>query len=85
MVTDYKIMIRDLSDVPCIDFTTSRAMEDIITDTISDGQQIILVGACSEVYKMLKNQGVFQYLDTDNIFEHRLDALIHAQKLLTTN
>ena len=82
MVTDYQIMILDLSDVPSIDFTTSRALEDIITDTIEGGQHIILVGACSNVYKMLENQDVIHYLDTENIFQHRIDALLHAQKLL---
>ena len=85
MVTEYKVMILDLSDVPSIDFTTSRALEDIITDTINNGEQIILVGACSDVYKMLENQDVIQCLNTDNIFQNRIDALVHAQKLLTSN
>lgn len=84
MVTDYQVMILDLSDVPNIDFTTSRALEDIISDTINDGQQIILVGACSDVYKMLENQNVIDCLNTDNIFQNRIDALIHAQSLLKT-
>lgn len=84
MVTDYQVMILDLSDVPNIDFTTSRALEDIISDTINDGQQIILVGACSDVYKMLENQNVINCLNTDNIFQNRIDALIHAQSLLKT-
>jgi len=82
MVTDYQVMLLDLSDVPCIDFTTSRALEDIITDTINAGQHIILVGACKGVHKMLEQQEVLQYLDADKIFQQRIDALLHAQKLL---
>jgi len=82
MVTDYQVMVLDLSDVPCIDFTTSRALEDIITDTINAGQHIILVGACTDVHNMLKQQEVLQYIDADNIHEKRIDALLHAQELL---
>ncbi len=83
MVTDYQVMLLDLSDVPCIDFTTSRALEDIISDTISAGQHIILLGACEDVHKMLEQQGVLEKFNVDNIFQHRIDALLHAQKLLT--
>ncbi len=82
MVTDYQIMLLDLSDVPCIDFTTSRALEDIITDTINAGQHIILVGACKGVHKMLEQQDVLKYLDANKIFQQRIDALLYAQKLL---
>jgi sulfate permease, SulP family len=82
MVTDYQVMLLDLSDVPCIDFTTSRALEDIITDTINAGQHIILVGACKGVHKMLEQQEVIKYLDADKIFSQRIDALLHAQTLL---
>ena len=84
MISDYQIMLLDLSDVPSIDFTTSRALEDIVADTINAGQQIILLGACKEVYTMLKQQGVLDYLTAGNIFEQRLDALLHAQKSLNS-
>jgi SulP family sulfate permease len=82
MVTDYQVMLLDLSDVPTIDFTTSRAIEDIITDTINDGQHMFLVGACNNVSDMLKKQGVLDLLDASNIYKQRVDALLHAQNLL---
>ncbi|VAW52209.1 Sulfate permease [hydrothermal vent metagenome] len=82
MVTDYQVMLLDLSDVPCIDFTTARALEDIITDTINAGQHMILLGACEDVYKMLAQQDVLKNFSADNIFDKRIDALLYAQKLL---
>lgn len=82
MVTNYKVMILDLSDVPCIDYTTSKALEDIIIDTINAGKNTLLVGTCDGVGNMLKLQGVLNRLAADNIYQQRVDALLYAQKLL---
>jgi SulP family sulfate permease len=82
-IAGYSAMLLDLSDVPSIDFTTARAIEDIITDTITAGKHILLVGTCESVRKMLKNQCVLALIDADNIFQKRIDALVHAQKLLS--
>ena len=79
---DYDIMLLDLSDVPNIDFTTSRALEDIITDTISAGRHIFLVGACESVCTTLEQQGITNHFETGNMYQNRLDALLHAQSLL---
>ena len=79
---DYKIMLLDLSDVPNIDYTTSRALEDIVKDTIESGKQILLVGACQQVSDMLIAQGVTNYFDSGTMYQNRLDALLHAQNLL---
>jgi SulP family sulfate permease len=80
----HKIMLLDLSDVPSIDFTTSRALEDIISDTIESGKLIFLVGACKQVCDMLTAQGVTNYFDTGTMYQNRLDALLHAQGLLNS-
>jgi len=82
MVTDYEVMLLDLSDVPSIDFTTSRALEDIIADTINAGQKIVLVGCCKSVSTTLQQQGILSYLNANNIFDQRIDALLYAQKIL---
>ncbi|MFV9616408.1 MAG: SulP family inorganic anion transporter, partial [Gammaproteobacteria bacterium] len=82
-IAGYSAMLLDLSDVPSIDFTTTRAMEDIITDTIAAGKHILLVGTCKSVHKMLKDQGVLALLEADNIFQKRIDALVHAEELLS--
>ena len=82
MISGYRVMLLDLSDVPSIDFTTTRALEDIIIDTINAGQHILLVGTCDSVYDMLRKQGVLEYIDADNVHQQRIEALLHAQSLL---
>ncbi len=82
-IMDYKIMVLDLSDVPSIDFTTSRALEDIIIDTISANRHIILVGGNKEVCDMLLKQGVLEHIDSNNMFKDRIDALLLAQTILS--
>jgi SulP family sulfate permease len=81
-IANYKIMLLDLSDVPTIDFTTSRALEDIVIDTNSAGRTIFLVGACKSVCDMLEQQGVLNHFDVNNLYQVRLDALLHAQSIL---
>jgi SulP family sulfate permease len=81
-IADYKVMLLDLSDVPTIDFTTSRALEDIAVDTKNAGRTIFLVGACKSVYNMLEQQEVLKHFDSNNLYQVRLDALLHAQRIL---
>ena len=81
-IVDYKIMLLDLTEVPSVDFTTTRALEDIITDTVAEGRHIFLIGMCNSVRKMLEQQEVLQYVDENNIYQQRIDALLHAKKLL---
>lgn len=81
-IAGYEIMLLDLSDVPHINFTTTRALEDIITDTIDAEKLIFLVGACENVYNMLEKQGVTNYFESGNMYQQRLDALSHSQTLL---
>jgi len=78
----YRVMLLDLTEVPSIDFTTSRALEDIIIDTIAAGRHIFLVGARTTVCDMLKKQDVLRHFDTGHMYQSRLDALLHAKKAL---
>ena len=78
----YKTMLLDLTSVPSIDFTSARAIEDIIVDTKSAGRDIFLVGAQPAVCEMLEKQQVLQHFNTGHMYQSRLDALLHARNLL---
>jgi SulP family sulfate permease len=78
----YEAMLLDLTHVPSIDFTTARAIEDIIVDTKSAGRHIFLVGAQPAVCEMLKKQQVLQHFNTGHMYQSRLDALLHARTIL---
>ena len=81
-IAGYKVMLLDLTDVPVIDFTTSRALEDIVIDTLSAGRRILLVGAQGCVCDLLEKQGVIAYFESEKIYQTRLEALLHARELL---
>ena len=75
-------MLLDISEVPSVDYTSARALEDIIIDTNTANRAIFLIGAGKNVFNMLVNQGVLEHIDTGHIYEKRLDALLHAKQLL---
>jgi len=75
MVTDYDVMLLDLTDTLSIDYTSARAMEDIIVDSLSAGRSVLLVGARPEVRTILDRQAVTRHLGNGCIFDRRLDAL----------
>ena len=81
-VQDYDIMLLDLSDVPMIDFTSAKAVEDIIIDTRAAGRHVFLVGARQRVYDVLKRQKILHHLDHAQIYHNRIDALLHASQLI---
>jgi len=80
-IKDYKVMLLDLTEVPAIDFTTSQAIEDIITDTINAGRDIYIVGARESLRNMLDQQGVLKHVGESQIYHQRRDALMAAQGL----
>jgi SulP family sulfate permease len=78
----YEAMLLDLTDVPSIDFTTARAIEDIIVDTKSAGWHIFLVGAGPAVCAVLAKQKILRHFYPGHMYQSRLDALYHARNIL---
>ncbi|MDH5711389.1 MAG: SulP family inorganic anion transporter [Gammaproteobacteria bacterium] len=81
-IQNYDIMLLDLVDVPFMDFTSARAIEDIIMDTKNAGRQVFLVGAGQRVCEMLRKQKILRHLDAGQMYQQRIDALLHASNLL---
>lgn len=82
-IANYKIMILDLTDVPMIaDYTTARALEDIIIDTRNAAGRIFMVGASGPVLKMLSKLRITDNVKPEKILISRLKALQHAERLL---
>lgn len=81
-VQNYQVMLIDLTDVPCIDFTSARALEDIIIDTHDFGGEVLLVGASEEVSNLLYRQDILKHIADKHIYAQRLLALKDAQELL---
>jgi sulfate permease, SulP family len=79
---NYDIMLLDLSEVPAVDYTTTRALEDILINTIENGRRIFLIGMRDSVRRYLHRQGVTRLFKPGKIYDNRLEALLHAKKLL---
>ncbi len=79
---NYDIMLLDLNEVAAVDYTTTRALEDILINTIENGRRIFLIGMRDAVRRYLHRQGVTSLFKPGKIYENRLEALLHAKKLL---
>ncbi|MCW8880967.1 MAG: SulP family inorganic anion transporter [Sedimenticola sp.] len=81
----YRALVLDLSDVPRVDYTSSRAIDDMIYDAQSTGRQVFLVGGRPQVYHMLEKQGVLDRLENGHRHNDRLNALRHAANNINSN
>ena len=79
---DYDALILDLTDVPAVDFTTCRALEDIIHDAQDTGRHAFMVGTQPQVTAMLIKQGVMQQVVEGHVCELRIEAFERAGKIL---
>ncbi|RTZ75239.1 MAG: sodium-independent anion transporter [Gammaproteobacteria bacterium] len=79
---EYDVLVLELTDVPQIDFTATRALYDIVHDAREVGREVILVGCRPQVCQMLKKLEVTDQVPDDHLVEQRLEALRLAQSLL---
>ena len=79
---EYDILILDLTNVPQIDFTSTRAIDDMLHDAWDSGREAYLVGCNDSVRKMLKKQGVFGKINDEHIKSKRVNALRDGLKVI---
>ncbi|MGD8559235.1 MAG: SulP family inorganic anion transporter [Gammaproteobacteria bacterium] len=79
---EYDVLILDLSNVPAVDYTSSRAIEDMVSDAKSASHEVLIAGAKPAVEELLQKQGIMAAVSHDKIFRTRMDALCQAAKLL---
>jgi SulP family sulfate permease len=79
---DYDVLILELTDVPQIDFTATRALFDIVHDALAIGRQVFIVGSRKQVHEMLQKQEVTTLIPEENIVNSRIDALHRAQRVI---
>jgi len=78
----YDVLVLDVSAVPLIDYTTSRAIEDMICDAKGLGRHVFMVGADKAVIAMLEKQRVLDHITEGHQCTRRIDALKQALQLL---
>jgi SulP family sulfate permease len=86
LVSDYEVLVLDLSDVPMIDYTATRSLLDMVGHSREAGRKVILVGGGHpKVMKMIANQGVVAEAARtcdDCLQSNRLNGLRRAAALL---
>ncbi len=75
---EYDVLLLDLSDVTQIDYTSSRAVGDMIADGQARGRVVLLVLRAGDVDNLLAKYGVRGSVDDGQIFTSRLEALRSA-------
>ena len=80
---EYDSLVLDLSGVPAVDFTSSMALNDIISDTLKySGRYVFLVGLRPSVKSFLEKQNVLDKVDKGHIYPERHTALCHAARVI---
>lgn len=81
-ISDYRVMILDLSDVPLIDMTVGLALENAIADARETNCTVFLLSPHEQTTEQLKRLHVGNWIADTHMFDSRYDAL-HAAKRLT--
>ena len=82
-ILEYDIMLLDLTEVPIIDYTFTKALDDIIINTLDTGRKVFLVGASGKVHNMLQQQNVLKHFEENTQFSQRIVALKRANEIMT--
>lgn len=78
--SDYDVMILDVTEVIAIDFTSTRAFDEIFEGIVNSGRHAYLCGANHEVDMVLNKLEAKKHLLDGSQFPTRLDALRAASK-----
>jgi SulP family sulfate permease len=80
---DYKVMVLDLCDVPAMDYTASKAIEDIVKDAQLDKRQVIVaVRPDSVVANVLAREYSIGTVPKQSVHSDRVSALRQASQLI---
>ena len=80
---NYRVLLLDLSDVPAIDYTVSRAIEDMIIDTTAQDRIVLVALPEGAVATMLSRERILENFPAESIHPNRVSALRHGAQLLS--
>lgn len=81
-VSDYEVMILDLTDVPMIDMTVGLALENAIKDAQDANCKVFLLCPNEQTQEQLEKFRVVDLIPAGNTYSHRYEALQAALKSL---
>lgn len=72
---NYQVLVLDLSDVPALDYSASRAVKDMIINTLDQDREVVLALPDGDVKEFLQRECILNTLPKTNILSNRLSAL----------
>ena len=81
-VSDYQVMVLDLSDVPMFDVTVGLALENAIKDAQDTDCDVFLLCPNPETYHLLEKFNILELIPKDKEFTSREQALLAALKAI---
>jgi SulP family sulfate permease len=79
---EYDALILELTDVPQVDFTSTRALYDMVNGAKESGREVFMVGCRKQVCDMMRKHGVTAQVPKDNLVGERIDALHFALRMI---
>ncbi len=76
----FDALVVDLTDVPIMDFTSCRALDDMISDTLAVNRKVFLVCKRPKLKTYLDKLGIFKKLTLESIHSERATALCAAAR-----
>ncbi|WP_330205052.1 bicarbonate transporter BicA [Cyanobacterium sp. DS4] len=74
-ISNYDVLIVDLSQVPLLGVTSSLALENAIQEAVDNGHEVFIVGATGKVRSRLEKLGIAGLIPEYNWMSDRLTAL----------
>jgi len=74
-ISDYEVMILDLTDVPMIDVTVGLALENAVKDALDSGCKVLLLCPHAQTREQLDKLDVLSRLDSTTDYQSREQAL----------
>ncbi len=74
-ISDYEVMILDLTDVPMLDVTVGLALENAIKDSLDANCDVYLLCPNSETHDLLEKFNILELIPKNKEFESREQAL----------
>ncbi len=84
-VSDYDVMILDLTDVPMIDVTVGLALENAVKDALDARCEVFLLCPNKQTYQQLERFNVLNLVPSGNTYSFRYEALQAALKYVENN
>ncbi len=79
---DFDVIVFDFSDVPLIDITMAKTIEDMILMHTDAGRKVLLSGLQAEVEDILKRLNILDLVGDSHVTSERIEAMRYASVLV---